>query len=130
VDAARQCNLSAATSFRSPLTQPFFFCLDRYKSALLMISDIQLVFKNCIEFNEQSSRAFADQARELEKIFARDLKKEGLSTFGDSNVTDAQKKDFSRMIYNITTVDLGQIVSVLDNRCPQCLTHNSNEVLS
>ena len=72
-----------------------------------MISDIELVFKNCIDYNEDSSPTFSNTARELVKDFTRQLKKAGLNEHDDKPITDKNLLEFSKGIYNISTVDLG-----------------------
>ena len=96
----------------------------RYRTPLLMSSDILLVFKNCISFNEQSYPSLAAIARSCMVDFKKRLKKAGLSTFSDKPPTTAEKKRFSQLIYNISTVDLGQIVAILENNCSASIQKN------
>ena len=74
-----------------------------------MISDIELVFKNCVTFNEDASPTFSDIARALDREFARRLKEAGLNELDDTPITEKNKLEFSRGIYNISTVDLGAL---------------------
>ena len=72
-----------------------------------MISDIELVFKNCIKYNEESSPTFSEIARQLARDFIRQLKQAGLNEHDNKPVLDKNKLEFSKGLYNISTVDLG-----------------------
>lgn len=94
----------------------------KYKNALEYAHDVRLVWSNCKTYNQDGSEYYK-LATKLSKIFEQKFSKIDLSDdLGTVKApTTAMKKEFSQNIYRIESSVLGNVVTMLDERCSKCI---------
>eukprot|EP01138_Halocafeteria_seosinensis_P014671 gb/GECG01014976.1/.p1 GENE.gb/GECG01014976.1/~~gb/GECG01014976.1/.p1 ORF type:complete len:138 (+),score=22.55 gb/GECG01014976.1/:1-414(+) len=103
-----------------------------YSSPLEFERDMNLVWDNCMTYNQDGSDFF-NAAAEMKKEFQEKFKKIKVdpSDMEKENryPTLADKKAFSQNIYMVSSEDLGKLVQILDSRCENCIKKVRREAL-
>mmetsp|Transcript_26784 Transcript_26784/g.62852 ORF Transcript_26784/g.62852 Transcript_26784/m.62852 type:complete len:213 (-) Transcript_26784:90-728(-) len=93
-----------------------------YESPMQYAADVNLVFDNCMVYNQDDSEYY-QMAGRLKKVFAAKFSKVkwegGVGPMKPPTVAD--KKMFSQNVYQITSEELGKVVQILDQKCESCI---------
>merc|ERR1712037_268055 len=94
----------------------------KYKDALEFAHHVRLVWSNCKTYNQDGSEYYK-LAQKFSKKFELMYKKIDLSAdLGEiKEPTKEEKKKFSQNIYLIDSEVLGNVVTMLDERCEKCI---------
>lgn len=94
----------------------------KYTDALQYAHHVRLVWSNCKTYNQDGSEYYK-LAQQFSKKFEAMYKKIDLSAdLGEiKEPTKEEKKKFSQNIYLIDSEVLGNVVTMLDERCEKCI---------
>eukprot|EP00941_MAST-03F_sp_MAST-3F-sp1_P000323 g323.t1 len=99
-----------------------------YSGALDFAADVRLVWHNCKTYNQDGSEYYKI-AQRLSKLFEQRFSKIDLTEdVGDLKPpTQMEKKEFSSQIYLVESEALGNLVTMLDERCEKCIDKTDPE---
>ena len=99
-----------------------------YRTADECASDVRLVWKNCMTYNEKGSdlyRSGKELSRKFEEKYDKFVPAQNRGADGqfvlDIPPSTQEKQRFGKNMYRVRTEDLNEIVSILDSQCPACL---------
>jgi hypothetical protein len=99
-----------------------------YSTALEFAADMRLIWQNCKTYNQDGSEYYK-LAQKLSKLFEQRFSKIDLTEeLGDVKPpTQQEKKTFSTNIYLVESEALGNLVTMLDERCEKCIDKTDPE---
>ena len=106
--------------------------LDKYKSPADFARNMRLIWSNCMLYNVEGSDFYA-LADKLSKQFEKKFKAVPNSATAGQPVrppTFKEKMDFGEKVYRITPQQLGRVVQVLDEKCPDCIDKSISDELA
>lgn len=101
---------------------------NKYKTNDEFVADMRLIWKNCMLYNEDGSDFHALAEELMEKLNER---VEAIETPTEDvpDPTMEEKTRFSEDIHKIKSEDLGQVIHLLDEKCPTALEKTSADEL-
>jgi len=96
-----------------------------YRAPAECASDVRLIWENCMTYNQDGSYYYNLAqifSKRFEDKYAKVIDKEVFSQTDDDRLpTLAEKRDFEKTIRRLRMDQLGEIILLLDQRCPECL---------
>jgi hypothetical protein len=104
----------------------------KYKSPVEFANEFRLIWSNCMLYNVEGSDFYA-LADKLSKQFEKKFKV--VPNAGDAGVavrqpTFKEKMDFGEKVYRVTPQQLGRVVQILDEKCPDCIDKSVSDELA
>ena len=95
----------------------------KYKDILAWADDMRLIWTNCKTYNQDESEYYKLASR-FSKMFEQKFAKIVATDNDLGNIKEPtleERSAFSRNIFNIQPEELGNVVTMLDERCEKCI---------
>mmetsp|Transcript_21071 Transcript_21071/g.27684 ORF Transcript_21071/g.27684 Transcript_21071/m.27684 type:complete len:210 (+) Transcript_21071:74-703(+) len=98
---------------------------EEYRSPAECAADVRLIWENCMTYNQDGSYYYNLAqvfSKRFEDKYAKVVDKEVFSQTDDDRLpTLAEKRGFEKSIRRLRMEQLGEVILLLDQRCPECL---------
>lgn len=101
---------------------------NKYKNAHEFSKDMRLVWKNAKTYNQEGSGIYV-VAHQLEKLFEKRFESIAHGAAGARESTQAEREAFTALVKQLTAEQLGAVVELVEQHCPQALNDGGQDDL-